>query len=307
MTRVRNLIVALTLIAAFSAVQALAQGQVIYNSIPSPLHGNVVSIGYEADSTSEFGDRIQFASGGRKLFTVTQTMSSWGCQAGHWYSNDCVSLPGSTFTHPLTLNIYNVGAGNSVGTLIGSVTQTFAIPYRPSASAGCSDGRWFNPADSTCYNGYATNVTFNLGGLVVPNQVIYSIAYNTSHSGYVPIGSGAACYASPGGCGYDSLNVGLEGNPTVGSAPAPADAYNNTTYAPYYCDGGTGGVGVFRLDSGCYAGDDFSWLLSTRFNAVNTPVVANDCKNGGWQSRTRADGSLFKNQGDCVSYTNNGR
>lgn len=31
------------------------------------------------------------------------------------------------------------------------------------------------------------------------------------------------------------------------------------------------------------------------------------CKNGGWQNLTRADGSTFKNQGDCVSYTNNGK
>jgi hypothetical protein len=32
-----------------------------------------------------------------------------------------------------------------------------------------------------------------------------------------------------------------------------------------------------------------------------------DCKNGGWQNIRRADGTTFKNQGDCVSYTSNGR
>jgi hypothetical protein len=32
-----------------------------------------------------------------------------------------------------------------------------------------------------------------------------------------------------------------------------------------------------------------------------------DCKGGGWQNLRRADGSSFKNQGDCVSYTNNGK
>jgi hypothetical protein len=39
-------------------------------------------------------------------------------------------------------------------------------------------------------------------------------------------------------------------------------------------------------------------------------AVAHDkdqCKDGGWQTLKRADGSAFKNQGDCVSYTNNGR
>jgi hypothetical protein len=32
-----------------------------------------------------------------------------------------------------------------------------------------------------------------------------------------------------------------------------------------------------------------------------------DCKKGGWQNLTRADGSGFRNQGACVSYTNTGR
>jgi hypothetical protein len=38
--------------------------------------------------------------------------------------------------------------------------------------------------------------------------------------------------------------------------------------------------------------------------------VANNkdqCKNGGFNNVKRADGSSFKNQGDCVSYTNNGK
>jgi len=34
---------------------------------------------------------------------------------------------------------------------------------------------------------------------------------------------------------------------------------------------------------------------------------ANQCKNGGWANYRRANGSTFKNQGDCVSYTQNGK
>ena len=33
---------------------------------------------------------------------------------------------------------------------------------------------------------------------------------------------------------------------------------------------------------------------------------ADDCKDGGWQNATRADGSAFKNQGDCMQYVNTG-
>ena len=43
------------LVAMFAAVSAFGQGQTIYNSIPAPLPGNVISLGYEATSTAEFG------------------------------------------------------------------------------------------------------------------------------------------------------------------------------------------------------------------------------------------------------------
>jgi len=35
--------------------------------------------------------------------------------------------------------------------------------------------------------------------------------------------------------------------------------------------------------------------------------ATNECKKGGWQTMRRADGSEFKNQGDCVSYVNTGK
>lgn len=34
---------------------------------------------------------------------------------------------------------------------------------------------------------------------------------------------------------------------------------------------------------------------------------ADDCKNGGWESLRRADGSSFKNQGQCIQYVNTGK
>ena len=289
------------LLVVFGASQAL--GQVIYNNTQNPLPGNVDSYGYEASGTSEFGDRIMFAPGtGRSLTTVVETMSSFGCQAGHWYSGDCVTTPGATFSHPIKLNIYNVVAGNQVGSLIGSVTQTFAIPYRPSADnincTGANIGKWYDASSATCFNGKASNITFNLSGLSVPNQVIFGIAYNTTHYGYSPI-LVAPCNASPGGCGYDSLNVGLADPAlynTVGSNPAPDDAYQYTIYSS--CTNGP--IIPFGLDAGCWTG----FKPAIRFNAANQPVTKDDCKNGGWQNRTNASGEPFKNQGQCVSFTN---
>ncbi|HUQ34223.1 MAG TPA: hypothetical protein VM095_19025, partial [Pyrinomonadaceae bacterium] len=95
------------LLTMFGAMQAFGQGLPIYNNIPSPLPGNLSSQPYEAQGTSEFGDRVKFSTGsGRSLITVVQTMSSWGCQSGHWTTGDCFTAPGATFSLPITLNIY---------------------------------------------------------------------------------------------------------------------------------------------------------------------------------------------------------
>jgi len=303
-------LVSLAFATVLLVVSGFAQGQIVFNSIPSPMPANLGSLGFQATQTNAVGDRIVLSGTARNLVTVTQTMSSWGCQSGAWYSGNCVSAPGATFAQPLTLTLFTVGAGGSVGTQIATTTQTFNIPYRPSADpVNCTGGRWFNTADGECYNGFAYNATFNFPGVLVPNQVIYRISYNTSNYGTAPYGT-QPCASTPQGCPYDSLNVALEGNPTVGSMSPIGDAYYNSPVAANYCDGGAGGVGVFRLDSGCWTDPEdptFSYKLSVRFNAVNIPSNANSCKNDGWQTRMRLDGSAFKNQGDCVSYANNGK
>ena len=38
-----------------------------------------------------------------------------------------------------------------------------------------------------------------------------------------------------------------------------------------------------------------------------TPADKDACKKGGWESLERADGSEFKNQGDCIQYLNTGK
>jgi hypothetical protein len=230
-------------------------GTVIYNNIPDPFPGNLVSQAFEATSTSEFGGQVSFAGTTRSDPTVTVVMSSWGCENGHWSTQNCTTAPGGTFSEPITLNIYNVGSGGSVGTQVISTTQTFNIPYRPSAdSVNCTAsnaGKWFNTVDSTCYNGLATPISFNLTGVTLPDTAIVSLAYNTTHYGSSPIGESASCFGSSAGCGYDSLNVALASPASVGTNAQPDDAYVNSSWSGAYCNGATGS---FRLDTGCWTG-----------------------------------------------------
>ena len=88
---------------------------------------------------------------------MTVLMSSWGCESGTWHQQNCSTTPGATFTHDITANIYTVGADNEPGTLVDSITQTFAIPTSLGLDE-CGDGRWWN--GTNCYNGYATPITF---------------------------------------------------------------------------------------------------------------------------------------------------
>jgi hypothetical protein len=242
-----------TMVVASSANAAPVAGQVIYDSTTSPLPGNLVSEAYEATSASQIGNEVSFAPGSRTLQQVTVTLSSWGCQQGSW-TGGCVTTPGSTFAEPITFNIFNVGANNSVGSLIASVTQTFNIPYRPSASptqCPSTPTTWYDATDGQCYNGLATNVTFNFSGVTLPSSVIYGVALNTSDYGASPYGDNTACHATSAGCGYDSLNIGLSiaNGPTVGTDPLPGTVYQSSTSAGIYCDGGAAGTGTFRLDS----------------------------------------------------------
>jgi hypothetical protein len=39
----------------------------------------------------------------------------------------------------------------------------------------------------------------------------------------------------------------------------------------------------------------------------NVPTTDGQCKNGGWITLVRPDGSIFKSQGDCIQFVNNGR
>jgi hypothetical protein len=241
---------------------------VLYNSmVPSP--GNLPSESFEASAVAQLGNEITLTRSA-KVATVVVAMDSWGCQSGSWTNSPapCSTTPGSTFSEPITLNIFRAPANPNTqpdtvgsglpGTVILSVTKTFAIPYRPSANntkcIGTELGNWFDSKNGECFPGMATNITFSLSSLHVtlPKTFVYGIAYNTSDYGAHPYGDATACHATSEGCGYDSLNVGLSYDPdnlNVGTNPYSGSLWINTTYAPYYCDNGGAGTGTFRFDS----------------------------------------------------------
>jgi hypothetical protein len=196
---------------------------------------NVLSLGYQATGASEFGDLIEFsASPERYLTSATVAFSSWAL-GSDWGG-------GAGFLHPLSLNIYNVDSSSGTpqpGTMITSVTQAAFIPFRPEPSGGCPNNGWLGD-DNHCYSGIAFTVQFDFDKILVPDQIIYGLAFNTQTYGSVPYGVDGP---------YNSLNVGLSTTgPGVGSRPFPDTAYVSST-AFLYTDGGLGGTGFLRQDT----------------------------------------------------------
>jgi hypothetical protein len=54
-------------------------------------------------------------------------------------------------------------------------------------------------------------------------------------------------------------------------------------------------------------GDDNDVCVTYDFEPYRVATNKEACKNGGWQTLKRADGSAFKNQGDCIQYVNTGK
>src|SRR5207244_5837536 len=116
--------------------------------------------------------------------------------------------PGATFSVPLTFTIRDF-TGNVIGPVLTTQTQTVNILFRPSANAICTTPtKWYNKSDKTCYNGLPQTFKVAMTAAApLPDQVIWSVAFNTTTWGYSPIGP-TACSATVAGCPYDSLNVG---------------------------------------------------------------------------------------------------
>jgi hypothetical protein len=131
----------------------------------------------------------------------------------------------------------------------------------------------------------------------------------------------------------DSIAVFFESNPSFGTAQVHNNNFNLTA-ASYGIAVHPAIVGSGSVDGECNwwgspsgptstsnppgTGAQVSprvdyapWLIAPAPGGAciggNVPSNKDQCKNGGWMTSVRPDGSTFKNQGDCVSYTQNGK
>lgn len=259
-TRAAKLAAAILVAVGALAISAgAASAMVVYNNVPKTLPANFASIGFEATSTSEFGGEVELTKSSPKkpeALTVTAVMSSWACENGSWSADNCVTAPGATFKWPITVKLYNVGAGGEPVGPIAQETEEFAIPYRPSASPECRGelaGTWWSTQGKgkhvthSCSNGIAAPITFAPLTLAAPvsNKLIVSIAYNTETYGAHPTGTEGP---------ENSLNVALseswEGTLTKGADPTEG-LYANSNWNEMYC-GSYATLDTFAFTGTCW-------------------------------------------------------
>ena len=216
---------------ALALAAAGAGAMPVYNNLPNKLPPNTPSEGFEATSTSQFGNIVELSKvhRGRVNPRVIFTLSDWACQTGG--GETCLSAKRSSYTWPITVNLYAAGPANTLGSLLATQTQTVTIPFRPSASAECAakgkPGEWFEKKSASCFNGLLFKDSYTFAGLTLPNEVVVGIAYNTENYGAEPTGV-------PGP--ENSLNVAMFATaPRAGTNPRGEEVFVSSNWPQMYC------------------------------------------------------------------------
>ena len=241
--------------AAMGVMAGAAGAQLIYKNMPTK-HQFDGAEGFECCGTSAFGGEVTFAGSNRSSPTITAGLLSFACEEG---SNEtCKSKPAATFTWPITLEVYEPGAGDAVGSLITKVTSAFKIPYRPSESSKCPEVEGYTKGyGPECVVAIAKNISFTLKGFTLPNTAIIDLAFNTETYGANPTGM-----EGPENSLNVTVNVSYEctkENPTtheceayaelptapsVGTDPFPEQVFQSTVYGVAACGGVEGSFGA---------------------------------------------------------------
>ncbi len=189
--------------------------EIVFNNSPNTLALSYSSKAFEATKTSAVGNYYKLGASARMLQSVEVTFVDWARAIN--FPILAAQNPAG-YVHPLTVAFYKVMSGSEL-VLLYSKTENTLIPWRPET---LPNG---NPYTS---NGYAFRANFTFPSeLILPEQFMVVVSFNTQNSGFAPIG-----VAGP----YNSLNIALTSlTPSVGTDLVPDDALlvsNGVWYFP---------------------------------------------------------------------------
>lgn len=234
------------------AATAASAGEVLYDNLPAGVRGSLPSVNFETTGTAQFGGEVELSKPALKGAYVAVALNSSACQHGSATGTpECTSAMNSRFTWPVTLSVYAAGPGDTVGSLITSMTKDQKILYRPSQSnkhcTGADYGDWFDGKAHECLGGRVTKINYMLDKVVVPQKAIFVVSYDTSDYGAEPQRSKETCGDE---CPYDALGVSLNASyalngegqreaqpvaPSVGAYPLPAEVFAESISSELFC------------------------------------------------------------------------
>jgi hypothetical protein len=218
---------------AMSAAAASAAGKVVYsdlNTVPAEVNGHPNQDTYSAAPFEfPFGGIVEFSHRPGVIKSMIAQVDSFTCEHGVYQLENCFTPHlGKKFPYKLTASVYEVGAGNTLGALVASSTETFKIPYRPSTNVACPatpEGKGFGV--NCDVGGYLATVKFKhfSPAAVLPEKaiVMFTDTETDNPSDVVNIGMQTSYKEWDGAFVPDPPLDG--GVPSVGVIPFPEDAY----------------------------------------------------------------------------------
>jgi len=151
------------------------------------------------------------------------------------------------------------------------------------------------------------------GGTLNPGEfttLVFEPVYNTSQGAIVDgvwqtwdaYNGGQAVWWStrpiPGVCAF---NCFVTWSQIVAANP------NATILGGYGINQGSGNPALTAASDALTFGTTDGECVTYDFEPFRVATTKDSCKNGGWKNVKRADGTTFKNQGDCIQYVNTGK
>jgi hypothetical protein len=251
--------------------------------------------------------------------TVVKTVTPANMQGWLFYNDETDVVDNSLGTFVTGPGVAPIGVGSAQISVTGSQRRNLATyqfsgtplatlttlkfsTYNPSAGNGGSANRSAYLNFNVDFNGSDTwqrRLVFvpNQNGLVIQNQWQEWDAINGGNALWSYSGGTWPVTGQPGSF-LKTWSQILADYPGV--RIRVTDAHLGIRVGEPYPDGYTENIDAFKFGTAANT-------VVFNFDPYAVPASMDDCKNGGWQTLKRADGSAFKNQGDCVSYTNTGR
>jgi hypothetical protein len=271
--------VAATIALGGGAAHASPAGPVVDRGLPTTNLNNAAgadraNVAWSDGNDAITGDTFKIGSAGQTWIVTgirTWNIGHMGAAFGDEFSTDTLYL-GTGAVSPAATG--TVAAGGSTDSN-PNITHT-AMTYSDGAGYQATDGSF-----RQLWQNDFTNLAYSVSG---------------GQTNYFAVDGTTSTYA----WFNHASNAARSGSAQQGANDTYVAWSKSALTTPMTCDSSAPNVG-------CNGGWDKSSDINVQVFASQVATGKDSCKNQGWQTLVRSNGTGFKNQGDCVSYVQTGK